>query len=146
MAWLDALNAFLWGLAADWITLVGLFLTLGLQFLPLRELPWTCRQLWQSFRDQRAGPGEISSFAALMTALGGTLGVGHLTGMAISLGVGGPGVVPRMWLVGVVGMAFGRRSGRSESPYGGGSPSWAPPPPPAPAAGGGSSRKDDDWT
>jgi uncharacterized integral membrane protein len=49
-------------------------------------------------------------------------------------------------LVGVVGMAFGRRSGRSESPYGGGSPSWAPPPPPAPAAGGGSSRKDDDWT
>lgn len=104
MAWLDALNAFLWGLAADWITLVGLFLTLGLQFLPLRELPWTCRQLWQSFRDQRAGPGEISSFAALMTALGGTLGVGHLTGMAISLGVGGPGVVPWMWLVGVVGM------------------------------------------
>lgn len=104
MGWLDALNAFLWGLAADWITLVGLFLTLGLQFLPLRALPWTCRQLWQSFRDQRAGAGEISSFAALMTALGGTLGVGHLTGMAISLGVGGPGVVPWMWLVGLLGM------------------------------------------
>jgi AGCS family alanine or glycine:cation symporter len=104
MAWLDALNAFLWGLSADWITLVGLFLTLGLQFLPLRALPWACLQLWQSFRDQRAGTGEISSFAALMTALGGTLGVGHLTGMAISLGVGGPGVVPWMWLVGLVGM------------------------------------------
>ncbi|MFO0038065.1 MAG: alanine/glycine:cation symporter family protein [Synechococcaceae cyanobacterium] len=104
MAWLDALNAFLWGLSADWITLVGLFLTLGLQFLPLRGLPWACRQLWRSFLDQRAGPGEISSFAALMTALGGTLGVGHLTGMAISLGVGGPGVVPWMWLVGLVGM------------------------------------------
>ncbi|MFM7265523.1 MAG: alanine:cation symporter family protein, partial [Cyanobium sp.] len=104
MAWLDALNAFLWGLTADWITLVGLFLTLGLQFLPLRDLAWACRQLWQSFRDQRAGAGEISSFAALMTALGGTLGVGHLTGMAISLGVGGPGVVPWMWLVGLVGM------------------------------------------
>lgn len=105
MAWLEALNSFLWGLAADWITLVGVFLSLGLQLLPLQRLPWACREFWRSLRDRRAGPGEISSFAALMTALGGTLGVGHLTGVAISLGVGGPGVLPWMWLVALVGMA-----------------------------------------
>jgi AGCS family alanine or glycine:cation symporter len=105
MGWLDALNSFLWGLSADWITLVGLFLTLGLQFLPLRQVPWACGELWRSLLDRRAGPGEIGSGPALLTALGGTLGVGHLTGMAISLGVGGPGVVPWMWLVGLVGMA-----------------------------------------
>lgn len=105
MAWLEALSSFLWGLAADWITLVGLFLSLGLQLLPLRRLPWACRELWRSLRIRRASPGEVSSFGALMTALGGTLGIGHLTGMAISLGVGGPGVLPWMWLVALVGMA-----------------------------------------
>jgi AGCS family alanine or glycine:cation symporter len=105
MGWLEALNSFLWGLSADWISLVGLFLSLGLQFQPLRRLPWACGQLWRSLLDRRAEPGEIGSAAALMTALGGTLGVGHLTGMAISLGVGGPGVVPWMWLVGLVGLA-----------------------------------------
>ena len=46
-------------------------------------------------------------------------------------------------LVGVIGMAFGRRSSRAESAHGG-SPSWAPPPPAAAPPSGG--RKDDDWT
>ena len=44
-------------------------------------------------------------------------------------------------LVGVIGMAFGRRSSRAEPAYGG-APAW-PPPPPTPSSGG---RKDDDWT
>ena len=105
MGWLEALKSFLWGPSADWISLVGLFLSLGLQLQPLRRLPWACGQLWHSLLDRRAEPGEIGSAAALMTALGGTLGVGHLTGMAISLGVGGPGVVPWMWLLGLVGLA-----------------------------------------
>jgi len=103
--WIARLHDFLWGLTADWVTLVGLFLTLGLQFLPLRRLPWACGLLWQSIRNRRTGPGEISSVAALMTSLGGTLGIGHLSGMAISLSVGGPGVLPWMWLIALVGMA-----------------------------------------
>jgi AGCS family alanine or glycine:cation symporter len=105
MATLELLHGFLWGLTADWITLVGVFLSLGLQLLPLRALPWACGQLLASLRDPPPGPGEISSLGALMTALGGTLGIGHLTGMAISLGVGGPGVLPWMWLIGLVSLA-----------------------------------------
>lgn len=105
LPWIARLHDFLWGLTADWVTLVGLFLTLGLQLLPLRRLPWACGLLWQAIRNRRAGPGEISSLAALMTSLGGTLGIGHLSGMAVSLSVGGPGVVPWMWLIALVGMA-----------------------------------------
>lgn len=105
LPWIARLHDFIWGLTADWVTLVGLFLSLGLQFLPLRRLPWACGLLWQAIRDQRAGPGEISSLAALMTSLGGTLGIGHLSGMAVSLSVGGPGVIPWMWLIALLGMA-----------------------------------------
>lgn len=105
MPWIARLHEFLWGLTADWVTLVGLFLTLGLQFLPLRRLPWACGLLWQAIWNRQAGPGEISSLAALMTSLGGTLGIGHLSGIAVSLSVGGPGVVPWMWLIALVGMA-----------------------------------------
>lgn len=105
MPWVERLHGFLWGLTIDWVALVGVFLTLGLQFLPLRRLPWACRQLLDAMRDRRSGPGEISSFGALMTALGGTIGMGHLTGMTIAMTAGGPGVVPWMWLVALLGMA-----------------------------------------
>ena len=105
MALLEALHRFLWGLTADWTTLVGLFLTLGLQFLPLRQLPRTCLDYLRTLRHRGTGPGEISSLAAHMTSLGGILGVGHLSGMAITLNVGGPGVVPWMWVVGLLGLA-----------------------------------------
>ena len=105
MPWVQALHDFLWGLTVDWVVLVGLFLTLGLQFQPVWRLPWALRLLVQAIRRPRAGPGEISSIAALMTSLGGTLGVGQLSGMVISLSIGGPGVVPWMWLVTVLGLA-----------------------------------------
>lgn len=102
---MEALHRFLWGLTADWTTLVGLFLTLGLQVLPLRQLPRACLDLLVMLRQRQAGPGEISSRAAHMASLGGILGVGHLTGMAITLSAGGAGVVPWMWVVGLLGMA-----------------------------------------
>ena len=105
MPWVEHLHGFLWGLTVDWTSLVGLFLTLGLQFLPLRGIPWALAQLAEALRQRQAGPGEISSLAALMTALGGCLGMGNLTGMAVAIGVGGPGVVPWMWAVSLVGMA-----------------------------------------
>lgn len=105
LPWLEGLHRFLWGLTADWITLVGLFLSLGLQFLPLRQLPQACLLYGRMVRQRQAGSAEISSFAAHMTSLGGVLGVGHLTGMAAGLSVGGPGIVPWMWLIGLIGMA-----------------------------------------
>jgi alanine or glycine:cation symporter, AGCS family len=102
---LESVQNFLWGLTADWVTLVGVFLTLGLQFLPLKRLPWSLLQLGLALRHRTAGSGEISAIAALMTSLAGTLGIGHLSGMAISLRVGGPGIIPWMWLIALVGMA-----------------------------------------
>ena len=48
--------------------------------------------------------GDISPFAALMTAVGGIVGNGNLAGVATALTAGGPGALFWMWVSGVVGM------------------------------------------
>ncbi|MFM1812919.1 MAG: hypothetical protein RLZZ336_1857 [Cyanobacteriota bacterium] len=101
---MDQTNDFLWGLLVDWIAYLGLYLSLGLHFLPLRHLLFGVAQAWRSLR-QSDGEGSISSFAALMTAMGGTIGTGCLAGMAITMSVGGPGSLFWLWVVTLVSLA-----------------------------------------
>jgi AGCS family alanine or glycine:cation symporter len=49
--------------------------------------------------------GDISHFAALMTALAATVGIGNIVGVATAITLGGPGAVFWMWMTGLVGMA-----------------------------------------
>ncbi|MBI3171483.1 MAG: amino acid carrier protein, partial [Hydrocarboniphaga effusa] len=52
------------------------------------------------------GPGALSHFQALSSALSGTVGLGNVAGVSIAVGYGGPGAVFWMWMVGLVGMAL----------------------------------------
>lgn len=52
------------------------------------------------------GPGALTHFQALSSALSGTVGLGNVAGVAIAVGYGGPGAVFWMWMVGLVGMAL----------------------------------------
>lgn len=101
---LDQTNDFLWGLLVDWIAYVGLYLTLGLEFLPLRHLGFAIAQAWRGLRHSE-GEGRVSTYAALMTALGGNIGTGCLAGMAITISVGGPGSLFWLWVVTLVSLA-----------------------------------------
>src|ERR671919_1230714 len=78
-----------------------LFLTVRLRFIQ-RYLPTGIRL---SFRPEREGPGDISQFGALMTALAATIGTGNIVGVATAVAAGGPGAVLWMWLTGVFGIA-----------------------------------------
>jgi len=49
--------------------------------------------------------GDVSSFAALCTALSATIGTGNIVGVATAIKVGGPGALFWMWLAAVFGMA-----------------------------------------
>ncbi|NIN91743.1 amino acid carrier protein, partial [bacterium] len=49
--------------------------------------------------------GDISPYAALMTALAATVGNGNIAGVATAIAVGGPGAPVWMWIAGVFGMA-----------------------------------------
>ncbi|GAA6174162.1 alanine/glycine:cation symporter family protein [Sulfitobacter pacificus] len=49
--------------------------------------------------------GEVSHFQALTTALSGTVGLGNIAGVAVAVGIGGPGATFWMVLAGLLGMA-----------------------------------------
>lgn len=69
-------------------------------------------RLWESIRlvlgkksRSQVGEGDISPFAALMTALAATVGNGNIAGVATAIATGGPGAPFWMWVSGFFGMA-----------------------------------------
>ncbi len=110
---MDALNAFLSTVSGVLWTPVmlilllgtGIFLTLGLRLLPVLKLGYGLRMLWAGRRPGGKGEGEITPFAALMTALSATIGTGNIAGVAAAIALGGPGAVFWMWITALVGMA-----------------------------------------
>jgi alanine or glycine:cation symporter, AGCS family len=80
----------------------GLYLTVILKGLQFRTLPMALRMIFQK---ELHAKGDISHFAALMTALAATVGIGNIVGVATAISLGGPGAVFWMWMTGLVGMA-----------------------------------------
>lgn len=81
----------------------GLYLTIILKGLQFRALPHAFRLIWH--KEDSHHEGDISHFAALMTALAATVGIGNIVGVATAITMGGPGAVFWMWMTGLVGMA-----------------------------------------
>jgi len=54
--------------------------------------------------DNPKDPGEVTHFQALTAALSATVGLGNIAGVAIAVGIGGPGAVFWMILLGFLGM------------------------------------------
>ena len=79
----------------------GLYLTILLKGLQFRVLPQAFRMI---FHKDHGHEGDISHFAALMTALAATVGIGNIVGVATAITLGGPGAVFWMWMTGLVGM------------------------------------------
>ncbi|PKN50279.1 MAG: sodium:alanine symporter family protein, partial [Deltaproteobacteria bacterium HGW-Deltaproteobacteria-16] len=100
---ISTLSGWIWG-PPMLVLLVGtgLYLTVILRGMQFRALPHALRLIW---RKEHAGDGDISHFAALMTALAATVGIGNIVGVATAITLGGPGAVFWMWMTGLVGMA-----------------------------------------
>ena len=65
------------------IMAVGIFLTFRLRLLQIFHPP---KALKFMFQNENGGKGEISSFAALCTALSATIGTGNIVGVATAIG------------------------------------------------------------
>lgn len=101
---LGKIDSFVWGIPLiALILLSGLFLTIRLKGIQFRKLPHAFKKM---FANEKSGQhGEVSSFAALCTALSATIGTGNIVGVATAVVAGGPGALFWMWLAALVGMA-----------------------------------------
>jgi len=106
----EAINSFLttvdnlvWGVPLMVLIMAGgILLTARLGLLQIRRLPLALK--WM-FKNEEEGDGEISSFAALCTALSATIGTGNIVGVATAVCAGGPGALFWMILAAFFGMA-----------------------------------------
>ena len=102
---LETIDGYVWGIPLIVLIMaVGIFLTFRLRLLQIFHLP---KALKFMFQNENGGKGEISSFAALCTALSATIGTGNIVGVATAIGVlsGGPGALLWMWIAALLGMA-----------------------------------------
>jgi len=98
------INGVVWGPAMLVLILgTGLFLSIGLKFMPIHRLGYGFRQLWEGRHAE--GEGDITPFNALMTSLSATIGTGNIAGVGTAIALGGPGALFWMWCTALVGMA-----------------------------------------
>jgi len=103
--WMNSLNAIVWGPAMLVLILgTGLYLQVRLGGMPIRRIAAGLRLVWRG-RGGDEAHGEVSPYAALMTCLAATIGVGNIAGVATAVALGGPGAVFWMWMTALVGMA-----------------------------------------
>ncbi|MGI9438669.1 MAG: alanine:cation symporter family protein, partial [Parvibaculales bacterium] len=86
-----------------WLVIAAFFFTFYLGFVNLRGFSFAVSVLRGALRNDKHD-GEISHFQALTAAMSGTIGVGNLAGVAITVSLGGPGAIFWLIVAGLVGM------------------------------------------
>ncbi len=87
-----------------WALIGGIFFTIYFKGIPVWGFKHALDLVIKP-SDKASGNdcGEVSSFQALATALSGTIGIGSIAGVAISISIGGPGAA--LWIF--IGAFFG---------------------------------------
>ncbi|GAA0747129.1 sodium:alanine symporter family protein [Clostridium oceanicum] len=103
---IQSIDSFLWG-PPLLILLVGtgIYLTLKLKAIQIFKLPMALKNVFSKDSSDLKADGDVSSFAALCTALSATIGTGNIVGVATALRLGGPGALFWMWVAAFFGMA-----------------------------------------
>ncbi len=99
---IESISGYLWGWPMI-IALLGchIFLTIRLRF-PQRKL---LTGIKLSVAKEEGAEGDVSQFAALMTSLAATIGIGNIIGVATAVSLGGPGAILWCWVLGILGIA-----------------------------------------
>ncbi|WP_422083520.1 alanine/glycine:cation symporter family protein [Ulvibacterium sp.] len=109
---MEAINEFLAILISytEWIMLFlviggGIFLAFYSRFKPYRYFRHAIGITAGKYDDPN-DPGEVSHLQALSSAVAATVGLGNISGVAIAIYMGGPGVVFWIWVTAIIGMCI----------------------------------------
>lgn len=87
-----------------WLVIAATVFTVYFGFIQFRAFKHSIELVRGDYSDP-SDAGEVSHFQALATALSGTVGLGNIAGVAVAVGIGGPGATFWMILAGLMGMA-----------------------------------------
>ncbi|WP_170775174.1 alanine/glycine:cation symporter family protein [Ruegeria lacuscaerulensis] len=87
-----------------WLVIAATVFTVYFAFVQLRFFSHAISLVKGDYSDPNDA-GEVSHFQALATALSGTVGLGNIAGVAVAIGIGGPGATFWMIVAGLLGMA-----------------------------------------
>ncbi|MFB7156406.1 alanine/glycine:cation symporter family protein [Lysinibacillus sp. NPDC056232] len=79
----------------------GLYFSFGTKFVQIRLFP----EMFRLIVEKREGESGVSPFQAFTISAASRVGTGNITGVALAIGVGGPGAVFWMWIIAILGMA-----------------------------------------
>lgn len=88
-----------------WLVVAAVFFTLSWRFINFRMFGHAI-QVVRGRYDNPADHGEVTHFQALASALSATVGLGNIAGVAIAIGLGGPGATFWMICAGLLGMSL----------------------------------------
>ena len=89
-----------------WILIAGIFFTIYFKGIAVWGFKHAIDVIAKPSADKKDGCGEVSSFQALATALSGTIGIGSIAGVAISISIGGPGAAFWIFAGALLGMSI----------------------------------------
>ena len=87
-----------------WLVVAATIFTFYFSFIQFRAFRLSISIVKGDYSDPNDA-GEVSHFQALATALSGTVGLGNIAGVAVAVGIGGPGATFWMIMAGLMGMA-----------------------------------------
>ncbi len=106
MEWISSIvnsgNNVLWTYILIILLIVaGLYFSFGTKFVQIRLFP----EMFRLIVEKRDGESGVSPFQAFTISAASRVGTGNITGVALAIGVGGPGAVFWMWIIAILGMA-----------------------------------------
>ena len=102
----ESLTNFLWGLPLLIIILAtGIIFTVRSRFFQFRYFGKIVTNIFKCDRDEeKSGGKKLTSFQAIAIAVGGSVGVSNMSGVATAIATGGPGALFWLWIAAFFGM------------------------------------------
>lgn len=94
---MNTVNEFIWIIATIMIFLSGIYFSFKIDFIHLN-----LKEMLKSINNDKKNKDSISAFEALNMSLAGRIGVGSLSGIALAIYLGGPGVLFWIWLTSIL--------------------------------------------
>ena len=89
-----------------WILAAGFFFTIYFKGIAFWGFKHAVDQIIKKPEGHGEGSGDVSSLQALATALSGTIGIGSIAGVALSISLGGPGAAFWIFAGAILGMSI----------------------------------------